>query len=498
MKNLKRFDIPASYEADIPKQEYQVSLIENPESVKFDTNIGPPVPKKHTITFPQEFFESPNVDVTLMIDYVSTPIESNVIEVETGKNIFLNIVISDTGKKLYEFSELKCTPAITAFATAQDNTGCSIPGWNIDQDIAITGRLNELPKKYTITFPQEFVNNPTINIDPQPSSIWDGKSNIMNCISTQSIAMIYFRITDANYMFTDLKCTPDIDYKLYIENDYSGFSINNWKPNQNLVLTANLVKRPKTYTFDIDTRLKPICDVLDKSGNKIDVNTLPISITEGTEVAYKIVPKDVNKYKFTSAVATKLSKDSYYKCTESAIEVLPHAMEKNILVDANIDLYYKLTYRFTNPRLEPQTMFNTFMILDENENYLIDESNVSIPVINDTTEEYSFYLRSIWKHACIIGYKNFFINSKPGIVFNPSDSIIQTYGVDGYNRTIELYAKSLIKDTVIEINYTDDRYSAIMDVQYDFDAFQAIPNLEETGKFSEVTPSADQVLIAKS
>lgn len=501
MKNLKKFDVPASYEADIPKQEYQVSFIENPESVKFDTNSGPPVPKTHTITFSQEFFDSPNVDVTLMIDYVSTPVESNVIELETGKNIFLNIVISDAGKNSYKFSELKCTPAITAFATAEDNTGCSIPGWNIDQDIVISGTLVEIPKRYTITFPQEFVNNPTINIDANPSSIWDGKSNIMNCISTQNVAMIHLRITDLNYMFTDLKCTPDIDYKLYVEKDYSGFSINNWTPNQNLVLTANLVKRPKTYTFDIASRLKPVVDVLDKSGNKIDVNTLPISITEGTEVAYKIVPKDINKHKFTSVVATKLSKDSYYKCSESAIEVLPHAIEKNISVDANIDIYYKLTYRFTNPNLkglEPETMFTTFMILDENEDYLIDETNVSATVINDNTEEYSLYLRSIWKHAVMIGYQNFYINAKPGIVFTPSDSIIQTYGVDGHNRTIELYVKSLVKDAVIEINYTNDRYSAIMDVQYDFDAFQAIPNLEEKGKFADVTPSADQVLIAKS
>lgn len=501
MKNLKKFDVPASYEADIPKQEYQVSFIENPESVKFDTNIGPPIPKTHTITFPQEFLNSPNIDVELTIDYVSTPIESNVIEIETGKYIFFNIITSDTGKELYRFTELKCTPAITSFATAEDGAGCTIPGWNIDQDIVISGTLVEIPKTYTITLPQELVNNPAINIDPQPSSIWDGKSNIMNCISTQNVAMIYFRITDANYMFTDLKCTPDIDYKLYIETDYSGFSINNWKPNQNLVLTANLVKRPETYTFDIASRLKPVVDVLDKSGNKIDVNTLPISITEGTEVAYKIVPKDLNKYKFTSAVATKLSKDSYYKCSESAIEILPHAMEKNISVDANIDLYYKLTYRFTNPNikgLEPETMFTTFMILDENEDYLIDETNIRVPLINDTTEEYSLYLRSIWKHAVIIGYQPLLINVKPGIVFNPSNSIIQTYGVDGYNRTMELYIKSLVKDTVIEINYTNDRYSAIMDVQYDFDAFQAIPNLEEKGKFAVVTPNTDQVLIAKS
>lgn len=505
MKNLKRFDIPASYEADIPKQEYQVSLIENPESVKFDTNIGPPVPKKHTITFPQEFFESPNVDVTLMIDYVSTPIESNVIEVETGKNIFLNIVISDTGKKLYEFSELKCTPAITAFATAQDNTGCSIPGWNIDQDIAITGRLNKLPpvpELYTITLPQEFVNNPNVSIyiNPKGAGVLDG--NIINCNSLTTIS-VELTLNGLDYMISNEKCTPDIvEFYDGKGSDDTSISILEWKPNQNLVLTANIVKRPKTYTFDIDTRLKSICDVLDKSGNKIDVNTLPISITEGTEVAYKIVPKDVNKYKFTSAVATKLSKDSYYKCTESAIEILPHAMEKNILVDANVDVYHKFTYKFNYPIAgftDKSVIINQLMVNDENDNNLVDEIDIPVPVINDTTGEYSLYVRPKWAFMIQATHDRvFWISTKNGVQLTPDDGIIYDYSVDGYQYNLEFIAKSLVQDTVVNFNFTNDRYSRVTEVVYDYEKFIATPNLKEVDVFDIITPSADQILITKS
>lgn len=503
MKNLKRFDVPASYEADIPKQEYQVSLIENPESVKFDTNIGPPVPKKHTITFPQEFFDSPNVDVTIMIDYVSTPIESNIIEVETGKNIFFNITISDTGKKLYKFSELKCTPVITAFATAEDNTGCSIPGWNIDQDIVISGTLVELPKKYTITLPQELVNNPNVNIRINPENAGVLNGNIINCNSLSTIS-VNITLNNLDYMISNGKCTPDI-VEFYDEksSDATEISILEWKPNQNLVLTANLVKRPKTYTFDIASRLKPVVDVFDKDGNKIDVNTLPISITEGTEVAYMIVPKDINKYKFTSAVATKLSKDSYYKCSESAIEILTHAMEKNISVDANIDLYYKLTYKFNYPTAnftDKSVIINQLMVNDENDNNLVNEIDIPVPVINNKTGEYSLYVRPKWAFMIQATHEGagFWISTKNGVQLTPDDGVIYDYSVDGYQYILEFISKSLVKDTVVNFNFTNDKYSRVTEVVYDYDKFIATPNLPEENPWVSVTPGADQVLIAKS
>lgn len=505
MKNLKRFDVPASYEADIPKQEYQVSLIENPESVKFDTNIGPPVPKTHTITFPQEFFDSPNIDVELMIDYVSTTIESNVIEVETGKYIFFNIITSDTGKGLYRFTELKCTPAITSFATAEDGAGCTIPGWNIDQDIVISGTLVEIPKKYTITLPQELVNNLNTNIfiSPKGAGVLDG--NIINCNSLSPIS-VDISLNGLDYMISNAKCNPKIA-EFYDEKGSNGTSIAilGWKPNQNLVITADIVKQPKKYTFDIASRLKPVVDVLDKSGNKIDVNTLPISITEGTEVAYKIVPKDINKYKFTSAVVTKLSKDSYYKCSESAIEILPHAMEKNISVDANIDLYYKLTYKFNYPSAdftEQSVVINQLMVNDENDNNLVDEIDIPVPVINDTTGEYSLYVRPKWAFMIQAthdsGSGGTWISTKNGVQLIPDDGIIYDYSVDGYQYKIEFIAKSLVKDTVVNFNFTNDIYSRVTEVVYDYDKFFAAPNLPEENPWVSVTPNADQVLIAKS